>query len=71
MKKYLIGLCAATIMLSTTQAQAVIWSTAGIGAKHIPILVMGPMGPSVPFAMNRSMISELIAASPGKEMLDT
>ena len=62
------------LTLCALPAQAVTWSTAGAGATHIPIINITdsfspPNGQST-LVLNNTLTAEIIAASPGKELLD-
>jgi len=68
LKKIAIGCC--FWVMTSVSAQAITWSPAGAGAQYIPlvdVMMNGPFG-FQPF--NNTAISEVVAASPGKEFLD-
>jgi len=67
-KTILIG----TLLLWAAPAQAVLWSAAGAGATHIPIINIADTfsAPANKSTLNNTVIAEIIPASVGKEILD-
>jgi len=67
-KAILIG----ALALWAAPAQAVLWSTAGANATHIPIINIADTmnGPANQFTLNNTVIAEILPASAGKEILD-